>query len=126
MEKMSVKAALKIWGSDAETVGVAEASQLHWRKTFIPRKHADLTPDQQERILESHMFIVKKRKGEYKARLVASGSKQRDYLTKEEASSPTVLTESVLLTAIIDAKEKRNVAIIDIPNAFIQTVVKDK
>ncbi len=45
MEQMSVKAALKKWGNDADTAGVAEASQLHWRKTFIPRKYVDLTPD---------------------------------------------------------------------------------
>jgi hypothetical protein len=46
-------------------------------------------------------------------------------VTKEESSSPTVSTESVLLTSIIDALEKRDVAIIDIPNAFIQTRVQD-
>ena len=34
-------------------------------------------------------------------------------------------TDSVLLTSIIDAKEHRDVAIIDIPNAFIQMVVED-
>ncbi len=34
-------------------------------------------------------------------------------------------TDSVLLTSIVDAKEHRDVAIIDIPNAFIQTVVED-
>jgi len=37
-----------------------------------------------------------------------------------------VSTESVLLTAIIDAKENRDVAIVDIPNACIQTVVGDE
>ena len=31
----------------------------------------------------------------------------------------------MLLTSIIDAKEHRDVAIIDIPNAFIQTVIED-
>ncbi len=126
MQQMLLKAALKNWGNDAEKAGVAEASQLHWRNTFIPRRYADLTPDQREKILESHMFVVKKRTGKYKARLVAGGNKQRDYLSKEEASSPTVSTESVLLTAIIDAKENHNVAIVDIPNAFIQTVVDDE
>ena len=39
-------------------------------------------------------------------------------MTKEESSSPTVSTESVLLTSIIDAQEGREVAVIDIPNAF--------
>jgi hypothetical protein len=72
------------------------------------------------------MFVVKKRTGETKARLVGGGNKQQDYLTKEDSSSQTVATESVLLTSIVDADEKQDVAIIDIPNAFIQTWVDDK
>jgi hypothetical protein len=51
---------------------------------------------------------------------VAGGNKQRDYISKEDASSPTVATEDVLLLCIIDAKEERDVAGINIPNAFVQ------
>jgi hypothetical protein len=57
---------------------------------------------------------------------VAGGTKQRDYISKKDASSPTVATESVLLSCIIDAEEERDVAVIDIPNAFIQTRVEDE
>jgi hypothetical protein len=52
---------------------------------------------------------------------VAGGNKQQDYTSKEDASSPTVATESVLLACIIDAEEERDVAVVDIPNAFVQT-----
>jgi hypothetical protein len=52
---------------------------------------------------------------------VAGGSKQRDYISKEYASSPTVATESVLFSCIIDAEEEWDVAVVDIPNAFVQT-----
>jgi hypothetical protein len=45
---------------------------------------------------------------------------------KENASCPTMSSEAVMLTCIVDANENRNVAIVDIPNAFIQTVVEDK
>ena len=38
----------------------------------------------------------------------------------EDTSSPTVMTESVLLTAAIEAKENMQVVTLDIPNAFIQ------
>ncbi len=38
----------------------------------------------------------------------------------------TVATKSVLLTLIVDADEKQDVAIVDISNAFIQTQVEDK
>jgi hypothetical protein len=66
-----------------------------------------------------HVFVKKKRSGQIKARKVAGGNKQRDFISKEDASSPTVATELVLLTSVVDVKENRNVAIIDIPNAFI-------
>ena len=34
--------------------------------------------------------------------------------------------ESVLLSCMIDAREGRDVAVIDIPNAFIQTAIEDE
>jgi hypothetical protein len=42
-------------------------------------------------------------------------------MTREEAASPTVSLESVLITAVIDAKENREVAVVDMPNAFVTT-----
>jgi hypothetical protein len=72
------------------------------------------------------MFLKEKRDGSLKGRTVAGGNKQRDYISKEDASSPTVATEAVLLSCIINAKEGRDVAVIDIPNAFIQTRVEDE
>ncbi len=77
-------------------------------------------------VLESYMFLKEKRDGKIKARTVAGGNKQRDYISKEDSSLPTVATESVLLSCIIDAEEERDVAVIDIPNAFIQTRIEDE
>ena len=57
---------------------------------------------------------------------MSGGNKQHDYISKEDASSPTVATEAVLLSCIIDVEEERDVAVIDIPNAFIQTQVEDE
>jgi hypothetical protein len=45
---------------------------------------------------------------------------------KEDASSPTVSSEAVMHTCVVNANENREVAIVDIPNAFIQTVVEDE
>ena len=47
-------------------------------------------------------------------------------MTKEDVSSPTVSTEAVLLTALIDALEERCVVICDIPNAFMQSDIGTK
>jgi hypothetical protein len=76
--------------------------------------------------MESHMFLKLKRDGKIKGRTVAGGNKQRDYISKEDDSSPTVTMESVLLSCIIDAEEHRDVAVVDIPNAFVQTCVENE
>ena len=57
--------------------------------------------------------------------MVACGNMQQDYLTKEDLSLPTVATEVVLLTLIGIVAEKRDAALIEIHNAFIQIRVKD-
>ena len=92
----------------------------------MPKLYNDLSPEQREKILESHIFIKQKKPGEIKGRTVAGGNKQRGYINQEDASSPTVLTESVILTSMIVAMEEREVVIVDILNAFIQTDVTDK
>ena len=61
-----------------------------------------------------------------KAREVIGGDRQRDYITKEDVSSQTVSAEAVMLTCVIEAQEGRDVAVVDIPNAFAQTVVSDE
>ena len=81
---------------------------------------------QSQTVLESHMFLKDKRDRAIKGRAVAGGNKQRDYISKEYASSPTVATEAVMLSCIIDVEEDRDVAVINIPNAFIQTQVEDE
>ncbi len=58
-------------------------------------------------------------------RKVAGGNKQRDFISKENGSSPTVATESVLLTFLVDVQEIHDITIVDIPNAFIQTVMEN-
>jgi hypothetical protein len=66
------------------------------------------------------MFLKEKRTGQIKGRGCADGRPQRETTTKEEASSPTVAVESVLLSCTMDAHEERDVAIVDIPGAFMQ------
>jgi hypothetical protein len=61
-----------------------------------------------------------------KHKKVIGGNKQRDYITKEDVSSPTVTAEAVMLTFVINAQENRDVAVVDIPNAFVQTVVSEE
>jgi hypothetical protein len=126
LSQLMLKAAINKWGKRAETAAVAEMKQLHWRNTFKPVNYNDLNTQQRQTILESHIFLQEKRMGKIKGCTVASGNKQRSYIEKEDASSLTVATESVIVTSVVDAEENRDVAVLDIPNAFIQTVVFDK
>ena len=72
------------------------------------------------------MFVKQKRDQSIKGRMVAGGNKQRGHIDKTDANSPTATLESVLLTSTIDAKEGRDVDIIDIPNAFVTTRIEDE
>jgi hypothetical protein len=125
MVQLSLKAGLKEWGKKGRTAAEMEMKQLHLRNTFKPKHWKELSHAERQTVLESHMFLKQKRDKTIKGRTVAGGNKQRGYIPEEDSSSPTVATESVLLTCIIDAYERRDVAIADIPNAFIQTVIED-
>ena len=50
-----------------------------------------------------------------------NGAPQRAYIRKEDAYSPTVANESVLITSVIAANEKRFVRCYDVPGAFLHT-----
>jgi hypothetical protein len=66
------------------------------------------------------MFLKRKRCGKIKARGCADGRPQREYITKDQSSSPTVANNALFATCLVDAIEKRAVAICDIPGAFLQ------
>ncbi len=56
---------------------------------------------------------------------MVGGNKQRNYITKEYVSLPTVTAKAVMLPCGIDAQEDRDIAVVDIPNMFVQTVVNE-
>ena len=71
------------------------------------------------------MFQKNNRDETIKVRMFAGGNNQCDNIDKEDAASPTAALESVLLTSTIDAAEERDVAVIDIPIAFIHTRIQN-
>ena len=102
-----------------------ELRQLHDRKVLEPKSGEQLTKDDKAGALQYLMFLKQKRNGTIKGRGCADGRKQQAYTTKEDVSSPTVAIESVFLSCVIDAMEKRDVATIDIPGAFMQADMDD-
>ena len=72
------------------------------------------------------MFLKEKCDGTLKSQECADRQLQREYTTKEEVSSPTVLLEAMVLSCAIDAKEGRYVFVMDIPGAFLHADMEDE
>ena len=118
--QMSMKKGLKRFGEEGYTAVRKEMQQLHDRKVMQPIKSKDLTAAQKKEALGYLMFLKKKRSGTTKGRGCADGRTQRAYITKEESTSPTISTEAVFLTAVVDAWESWKVVVLDVPGAFMQ------
>jgi hypothetical protein len=65
------------------------------------------------------MTLKEKKTGEIKARGVAGDHKDRGKIPPGDATSPTVITESLYMTCAIDAYERRFVGLIDVPSAYL-------
>ena len=118
-QNYSLNKGLKIFGKRGEEATTKELKQLHEMDAFIPLNPSTLTQEQKERAIASLIFLTEKRDGTIKARQCADGRKQRKYTDKSDSASPTVSNEAIFITCAIDAKEGRDVAIIDLPGAFL-------
>ena len=121
LRKFSLKRGLKVYGEKGRAAVESELFQVHDRGVFEPQDPKKLTYQEIKDCLESHLFLEEKKDKVIKGRIVGGGNKQRSYVSKQEASSPTSHTESVFCTIGIDAEEGRDVAIIDLPNTFCQS-----
>jgi len=115
-----LKCGIDKFGDRGKEAALKELQQLHARSCFTPIDPKTLTPSERKKAQEGLMFITEKRDGTIKGRLVYNGKPTREWISREEAMSPTVSLESTLLTAVINAKEGRDVMTVDIPNAYIQ------
>jgi Reverse transcriptase (RNA-dependent DNA polymerase) len=122
----SLMRGIKTFGDKGRQAAHEEMKQLHDRVVFKPIAIEKLSSIEKRRAMESLIFLTEKKDGRIKARTCANGSTQREYTDREEAASPTALTESNLITAVIDAKQGRDVMTADIPNAFVQTEIEEK
>ena len=85
-----------------------------------PENADEMTMSQKKVALQYIMSLKQKRRGKIKGRGCADGRKQRENLTKDDTSAPTVAMEALLLTCLINTMEHRKVATVDIPGAFMQ------
>ena len=116
---------LKVFGDKGRTATGKELKQLHDRHCFQPMDISKLSSTERRKAMDALMFLTEKRDKTVKGRMVYNGKPTREWLPKGEAASPTVSQEAVFLTAIVDAKEERDVMTADIPNAFIQAMMPE-
>jgi len=131
--QMSAKKGIKMFGERAIAALLKEYNQMDkgpmpGKPVFGAVDYHTLSEQEKKEALEAVNLIKEKRDGKIKGRTCANGSKQRQYLKDgENVYSPTCAMESLMTTLIIDALEKRDVAIFDVPGAFLQTEMpKDK
>ena len=115
--QMPIRRGLKLFGPEGISAVKAELQQLHDLKVMEAKP---LTTTQKQETLGYLMFLKRKRNGKIKARGCADGRLQRAYIPQEDARAPTVSTEAVFMTAVIDAMENRTVADVDIPGTSMQ------
>jgi hypothetical protein len=122
----SMNAGIKKFKEKGEAGVTKELTQMHDMNVFRPIEVESLTYDEKKKALSSLMFLKEKRDSSVKARMCADGRKQKDGTwAKQDTTSPTVATESVFITTVIDAHEGRDVACFDIPGAFLHADVDE-
>lgn len=109
------------FGEEGVTAAKKEVSHMHHHVCFKVLAVNQLTQQGRRRAMEGLMFLSHKNSGEVKDRLAYNGKPTRQWVDREEKSSPTAFTESILLLAGIDAAEERDVMVLDISNAFSKT-----
>ncbi len=87
-----------------------ELKQMHDMEVFRPVEDRSLTKKEKAKAVALLVFLKEKRDHSVKVRMCADGQKQRDDWTKQDTTSPTVSTEAVFITDVIEAHEGRNVA----------------
>jgi hypothetical protein len=116
---------LKAFGARGMEGSNKELDQLHRRNCFSPLSPCEMTESEKEKAQKAIMFLTEKSDQRVKGRLVYDGSGTRDFISREDTSSPTVSTEGLLITGVISAKENRDNMSVDVPNAFIQTLMPE-
>ncbi len=96
-----------------------ELTQMHAIEVFGLVTSDLLTKEERTKATMSLIFLKEKRDHLVKARMCANGQKQRGDWTKQDTGTPTVLTEAVFITAVVNAYKKPNVACFDIPVVFL-------
>ena len=130
-KEMPASKGFKVFGEEAVAAMLKEFKQLHFgamegKPVVAPVKYEDLSENAKKKVMEAVNLVKKKRNGIMKARSCLNGSTQKKFLKELESfASPTVCLESILMTLGIDIYEERDVAIFDVPGAYLHAIMPE-
>jgi hypothetical protein len=102
-----------------------ELTQLHSQEVLMPVDAASLTKEERFHTLCAINLIREKRTGLLKGRTCADGSSQRSLYPKEDTSSPTLSSDALMLSLLVDAQERRDVATAYAVEAYLNASMTD-
>ena len=123
--KMTINQGIKQFGYEAVLSIVKEIKQICDGKVWKGVNPAEMSADEWSSVISSSLFLKEKYSSlghfiKIKARLVAGGHQMDRDIYKNNSSAPTVATQTVFMVAAIAASERRAVAAVDVPGAFLK------
>jgi hypothetical protein len=125
MTQKTATAGIKKHGQAAVDALLQEFCQLNSKNVFEPLDASTLTASQKQEALCAVTLIKDKRSGKLKGRTFANSWFQRSKYTKEETTSPTVSTDTLMISLVIDAKEQHDVATANVDRAYFHADMED-
>ena len=124
---------IKMFGEKAVAAMFKELKQLNdgvspGKPVIVPIPFELLCDEDKKGALEAVNLIAQKRCGRIKGKPCANGSWQCKFIKDTESfASPTASLEAIMTTLMIDTYEERDVAIADVPGAYLHAEFpKDK
>ena len=124
-KQMGSKKGINKFGKQAIDALMQEFTQIVNMDVFKGVDPAQLTNEQKKEALRAIGLIKLKRDFNMKGRLVADGRPHREKYDKTQRSSATCHHDSLMLTLLIDAWERRYVATGDVPCAYLHAFMRD-
>jgi hypothetical protein len=112
---MSASTGIKVYGQPAVDAIQKEFCQPHDKGVFDPKLAGALCA----------VNLIKEKRSGVQGRTCADGSVQCNLVDKSETTSPTVASDALLYTILIDAKERRDVATADVVGAYLNPYMDD-
>jgi len=125
LTQMTARAGIRLYGEVALQALMQEFVQLEDLGVFLAKSANELTREQKGEFLQAINLITKKRDGGIKGRTLADDSVQKDLYEKSQTGSPTVSTDALLISLIVNAQKQRDVALADVVAAYLKAYMND-